>query len=144
AGFTRYLRGMGDTVTRLDRVEPAMNLVLPGEDHDTTTPRAMAGTTARLLNGALLGEDARATLKQWLVETRTGLHRLRAGLPAEWEVGDKTGTGIAPGMPNRHNDVAVVWRDGKPALVVAAYYEAGGTYPQMRAEDDAVLAAVGA
>lgn len=142
-GFTQYLRALGDDTTRLDRLEPTMNLVLPGEVHDTTTPRAMATTVARLFAGDLLSVASRATLRQWMLETRTGLKRLRAGFPAEWEAGDKTGTGIAKGMPNRHNDVAVVWRDGKPALVVAAYYEADGHYPRMRAEDDAVLAQVG-
>ena len=160
AGFTRYLRGMGDAVTRLDRMEPTMNLVRPGEAHDTTTPLAMATIVARVFAGtattaqrgrdaaassahALLSADSRVVLKQWMIETRTGMKRLRAGFPSGWEAGDKTGTGIAEAMPNRHNDVAVVWRDGQPALVVAAYYEADGHYPRMRSEDDAVLAAVG-
>ena len=34
----------------------------------------------------------RALLQEWLVETTTGMNRLRAGLPGEWRAGDKTGT----------------------------------------------------
>ena len=41
--------------------------------------------------------------------TETGLRRLRAGLPKDWNCGDKTGTGMSPGMPDRLNGVAVCW-----------------------------------
>ena len=143
AAFTALLRGMGDGVTRLDRIEPALNLVPPGELRDTTTPRAMAQTVLRLFGGDLLSASAQQRLKAWMIATRTGLQRLRAGLPADWEVGDKTGTGIAAAMPNKHNDVAVVWRAQHPPLVISAYYEADAHYPGMRAQDDALLAQVG-
>lgn len=142
-GFTARLRELGDTVTRLDRIEPAMNAVPTGEERDTTTPRAMAETVHRLFTTDLLDAPSKQLLKAWMIETRTGLRRLRAGLPTDWAVGDKTGTGIAPGMANKHNDVAVVWRADRPPLVIAAYWEADGHYPKMRAEDDAVLAEVG-
>lgn len=136
-------RSLGDAVTRLDRWEPEMNRVLPGEERDTTTPRAIAQTTARLITGDLLSPAGRETLAQWLVDTRTGLRRLRAGLPAEWRAGDKTGTAYAEGMANKYNDVAVAWPPGRAPLVIAAYYEADGHHPGMRAQDEAVLAEVG-
>ncbi|MCK7593312.1 class A beta-lactamase [Pseudomarimonas salicorniae] len=142
-GFTEKLRELGDTITRIDRIEPQMNLVPSGEVRDTTTPRAMAETVHRLFTTDLLDEASKATLKSWMIETRTGLRRLRAGLPADWEVGDKTGTGVASGMANKHNDVAVVWRPGLPPLVIAAYWEADGYYPKTRPQDEAVLAEVG-
>jgi beta-lactamase class A len=139
-GFTARLREWGDTDTRLDRFEPGLNLVPSGEVRDTTTPRAMAETVARLLAGDLLDARSKQTLKTWMIETRTGLRRLRAGLPEDWEVGDKTGTGIAPGMPNKHNDVAAVWRQQQPPWVIAAFWEADLHVPRMREQDDAVLA----
>lgn len=143
AGFTAKLRAMGDTGTRLDRIEPAMNRVLPGEEHDTTTPRAMAETVARLFTSDLLQPASQQRLKDWMIATQTGQRRLRAGFPAGWIAGNKTGTAYSAGMANKYNDVAVVWRDGQAPLVVAAYYEADGHYPEMRAQDEAVLAAVG-
>jgi beta-lactamase class A len=143
AGFTAKLRAMGDTGTRLDRIEPAMNRVLPGEEHDTTTPRAMAETVARLFTTDLLSPASQERLKNWMIATQTGTRRLRAGFPPGWTAGDKTGTAYSAGMANKYNDVAVAWRAGQAPLVVAAYYEADGHYPEMRAQDEAVLAAVG-
>ena len=143
AGFTAKLRELGDPSTRLDRIEPAMNRVLPGEEHDTTTPRAMAETVARLFTTDLLSPASRQTLKQWMIATGTGMRRLRAGFPTGWVAGDKTGTAYAPGMANKTNDVAVVWREGRAPRVVAAYYDADSHYPEMRAQDEAVLAEVG-
>jgi beta-lactamase class A len=144
AAVTGLFRGLGDTVTRIDRLEPEMNRVAAGDPRDTTTPQAMAELVARLFTTDLLGAASRERLAGWMVATTTGLKRLRAGLPAEWRVGDKTGTAYAPGEPNRHNDVAIAWPPRRPPLVVAAYYEADGFHDGMRPEDDAVLAEVGA
>jgi beta-lactamase class A len=143
AAVTARLRELGDPATRLDRYEPAMNRVPAGEVRDTTTPRAIAGTVAALFGGDLLDDAARATLRGWMIATQTGTRRLRAGLPPAWEAGDKTGTAFAPGMPNKTNDVAVVWRPERAPLVIAAYYEAPGEFDRMRSEDEAVLAEVG-
>lgn len=138
--FTTLLRALGDDTTRLDRYETEMNRVGPGELRDTSTPQAMARLAALLFGPGLLDASSQRVLAHWMVETRTGLARLRAGLPADWRVGDKTGTALIAGLPNRHNDVAVAWPPRRPPIAIAAYYEADGHYPRMRAEDDAVLA----
>lgn len=142
-GFTAILRQMGDAVTRIDRIEPEMNLVPVGEMRDTTTPRAMAQSVARIMTGDLLSASAREQLAAWMIATETGKQRIRAGLPAAWRAGDKTGTGVAQAMPNKHNDVAIVWPPDRAPVVIAAYYEARGHFENMRPEDDAVLAEVG-
>ncbi|MBC7617441.1 MAG: class A beta-lactamase [Candidatus Saccharibacteria bacterium] len=144
AGFTALLREAGDPITRLDRLEPHMNAVTRQDPRDTTTPAAMAATMARMLTGDWLSVASKATLIDWMVLTGTGAKRLRAGFPADWRAGDKTGTGMAPGMMDKYNDVAIVWPPGKAPLIVTAYYETpephGGS---MRDEDQAVLAEVG-
>ncbi|MDJ0700071.1 MAG: class A beta-lactamase [Woeseiaceae bacterium] len=143
-GFTDKLREIGDTTTRLDRYEPEMNFVPVGEVRDTTTPLAMAATVRMLLAGALLSKENKQLIRTWMEETRTGLSRLRAGFPRNWRAGDKTGTGIADGMPNKYNDIAVVWPDDETSiLVVTAYYDADGTYDEVRDKDVAVLKSVG-
>ena len=38
AGFTQFVRSLGDSVTRLDRNEPGLNAATPGDERDTTTP----------------------------------------------------------------------------------------------------------
>lgn len=141
--ITAALRAMGDTVTRLDRIEPEMNLVPTGEQRDTTSPRAMAQTVAAIFSSEWLSLESRTRLQEWMVATRTGTRRLRAGFPDHWIAGDKTGTGIAPMMANKYNDVAVIWPAGRKPVVVAAYYEASGHFQKMRDQDQAVLAEVG-
>lgn len=139
-GFTSRVRELGDEVTRLDRLEPELNLVAAGEVRDTTTPEAMAELVNVLVFGSALSYTSRAKLRTWLEATTTGRRRLKAGFPNDWRVGNKTGTGIAPGMANKYNDVAVAWRPGSEgALIVAAYFEADGEYPRIRLEDEDVL-----
>jgi beta-lactamase class A len=143
AAFTAYCRGHGDTTTRLDRYEPEMNEYQAGDPRDTTTPRAMAGLLARLFGPDGLPADARATLRDWMIETQTGSKRLRAGLPPTWIAGDKTGTGMGEGQTTKLNDVAWVEPPGRAPLVVAAYFDVGIATDDMRDQDLAVLAAVG-
>jgi beta-lactamase class A len=143
AGFTALLRAAGDDTTRLDRLEPTLNVVPPGELRDTTTPMAMSRTVARLLTSDYLSAASRSTLIDWMVSTRTGLRRLRAGLPADWRAGDKTGTGMSEGMANKYNDVAIVFPPHLQPLVVSAFYESPTRSGSVGTEDEAVLAAVG-
>jgi beta-lactamase class A len=116
-GVTTYARSLGDSVTRLDRIEPELNEARPGDVRDTTTPRAMMRNLQRLVAGDALSGPSRATLTSWLVANTTGGARLRAGVPAGWRVGDKTGTG----NPGTTNDVAVLWPPRGEPVFVAAY-----------------------
>ncbi len=146
AGVTAKLREMGDSATRLDRTEPMMNLVLPGDPRDTTTPEAMARLIGRLMTGQLLKPASRDLLFGWMAETKTGVRRIRAGLPSVWRSGDKTGTGIddgASGMVNKYNDVAVVFSPDRKPLVIAAYLDAAAHFDDIRPADEAILAEVG-
>jgi beta-lactamase class A len=43
AAFTRYLRGLGDTVSRLDQEEPELNRDVPGDQRDTNGPCSPIG-----------------------------------------------------------------------------------------------------
>ncbi|MES2584259.1 MAG: class A beta-lactamase [Pseudomonadota bacterium] len=143
AGFTAILRTTGDTTTRLDRFEPQLNHVTGQDMRDTTTPSAMARTTAHLLTSDWLSATSRDTLAAWMVATTTGKKRIRAGLPSEWRAGDKTGTASAPHMRDKYNDVAITWPPGKAPLVITAFLETRGSHPNIREEDQAVLAEVG-
>lgn len=138
---TALARSLGDTVTRLDRTEPALNDVPPGDVRDTTTPAAMARTVRALTLGDALSDASRRQLCDWLIACKTGDKRLRAGLPKDWRVGDKTGTGPR-GIAN---DVAVIWPTGRAPLVVTGYYQGAKSRNDRSANGhrDAVLAEVG-
>lgn len=113
---TRFARGLGDSITRLDRNEPDLNDVAPGEVHDTTSPAAMLGDLRALLQGTALSQRSRALLTTWLRACTTGHDQLRAGVPANWDAGDKTGSNH-----QTNNDVAIFWPPRRKPLLVAAY-----------------------
>ena len=117
AGFTRFLRAAGDQVTRLDREEPSMNEHAPGDPRDTTTPRAMVGAMRAILCGDDLSATSRARLLGWMRACATGKDRIRGGLPAGWDAGDKTGTGPRGAV----NDLAIAWPPGRAPILVASY-----------------------
>jgi beta-lactamase class A len=117
-GFTRFARGLGDPVTRLDRNEPSLNSALPGDERDTTTPMAMARDIKAVLLGDRLGESSRRQLEAWLIADKVGGKRLRAGLPPDWRVGDKTGSGDN----GTANTIAILRPPGRPPLLAAVYY----------------------
>jgi len=114
---TAFARTLGDPLTRLDRTEPELNIVPPGELRDTSTPALMAADLRTLVLGDALDPAGRDLLTGWLVGNTTGGTRIRAGLPAGWRVGDKTGTGSR----GEANDLAVAWPPGRAPLIIAGY-----------------------
>lgn len=116
AALTAYLRQIGDTVTRLDRSEPDLNVRSSDALMDTTSPQAMVGTLQKLLFGDALAPQSRHRLQQWLLNNTTGGKRLKAGLPPDWRVGDKTGTNKTDA-----NDIGVIWPPNRSSVLVAAY-----------------------
>jgi beta-lactamase class A len=131
-GLTAFLRGLGDPVTRLDRIETALNEGTPGDPRDTTSPAAMLATMQKIVAGDTLSATSRERLVGWMLDSKTGDKRLKAGLPAAWRVGDKTGTG----GHGSANDIAVAWPPGRAPVLVTAYYT-GSTI-----SDDARSAAI--
>jgi beta-lactamase class A len=117
ASVTAYARSVGDTITRLDRNEPTLNENRPGDLRDTTTPDAMVQTMRTVWTGNVLQPASRAKLLDWLRKSNTGTHRLRAGIPAGWAEGDKTGTGDRGATV----DNAILWPPNRPPILVAAY-----------------------
>jgi beta-lactamase class A len=117
AGLTRFFRASGDQVTRLDRNEGALNENAPGDVRDTTSPRAMVALMRAVLCGDVLSRPSRDRLLGWMQGCGTGRKRLRAGFPADWTVGDKTGTGSNGAC----NDLAIAAPPGRAPILVAAY-----------------------
>lgn len=140
---TTKFRDMGDSVTRLDRYEPDLGLVLSADLRDTTSPQAMAELVRRITTGDLLQLGSRERLLLWMQNTKTGPNRLRAGLPAEWHSGNKTGTGRVEGTTNKCNDVAITFPPGRSPIIIAAYFDSGEYTKQTEARHEAVLAEVG-
>lgn len=135
-GLTRWLRRIGDPVTRLDRYELELNSAIPGDLRDTSTPRVMAATYRKLVQGPVLKTASRERLISWLEGATTGLNRIRKDLPPGWRAGDKTGNGAN----GSSNDVAVLWPPKGGPIYVAAYMHQTSVAMPVR---EAVLAEVG-
>ncbi|MFH8884547.1 class A beta-lactamase [Streptomyces californicus] len=115
-GLDASLEKLGDDVTRMDRVEPELSRWVPGEKRDTSTPRALAGDLRAFVLGRALPAPEREQLTTWLRTNTTGDAVIRAGVPENWVVGDKTGTGSYYGA---RNDIAVVWPPDSAPIVIA-------------------------
>lgn len=141
--LTAFWRSLGDDVSRLDRYEPALNAVPPLEIRDTTTPSAMARTVAKLAFGDALPEAQRALLRQWMVDTPTGLRRVRAGLPEDWLAGDKTGTGLMADTAGIYVDIGFVEPTRRGPIAFATYYRPPGEDNSFDRAHEIPLAKVG-
>ena len=117
SALTAFVRSIGDEVTRFDRTELDLNSNLPGDERDTTTPRAMADTMLKIFTQDVLSLASRALLIEWMTAARSGLNRVRAGLPKSWQAGDKTGTG----ENGAFNDLVVAWPPGRRPILAAVY-----------------------
>lgn len=135
AAFTEFARLLGDNVSRLDRNEPTLNSPTDEGVMDTTSPRAMSHVMHKVLLGDALSAKSRLLLQQWLRANTTGNNRLKAGLPIDWTIGDKTGTNKTDS-----NDIAIVYPPNRPPLLVAAYLAESRASSQVK---DATIAAVG-
>ncbi|MDK1474614.1 class A beta-lactamase [Streptomyces sp. 549] len=114
-GLQTDLRALGDDVTRMERRETELNIWDPRNPRDTSSPRALAESLEKYVLGDVLGKEERRQLRTWLRTNTTGDELIRAGVPGDWVVGDKTGAGSNYGS---RNDIAVVWpRDGAPMVM---------------------------
>lgn len=118
SAVTGFVRGTGDATTRFDRPEPDLNVSTgPGDERDTSTPAAVVATLRAVTLGDGLDPAGRDRLTGWLLANTTGDATIRAGVPAGWRVGDKTGTG---GQGER-NDIAVLHPPDRAPILLAVY-----------------------
>ncbi|WP_442905351.1 class A beta-lactamase [Jeotgalibacillus sp. ET6] len=112
--FEAELRKLGDDTTVSERFETELNEYAPGQDRDTSTPKAMAENLKKVAIEEYLPEDKREWLNDWMSGNATGDALIRAGAPEGWIVDDKSGAASY----GTRNDIAVVRPpDRKPILI---------------------------
>ena len=124
-----FYRSMGDQLTRVDRYEPEMNR-LDG-DKDTAVPLRIVENLKSLFIHPLprLNDEPRRTLLGWMLDSPTGMARIKAGGPEGWRVAHKTGTGgYGP-----TNDIGILYPPTGEPVIVAAYYHAATDDPKNEA-----------
>lgn len=114
---TAFARSLGDDTTRLDRWETALNEALPGDPRDTTTPAEMLADLQKIALGTVLSQRSRDLLIGWMLRNTTGDQRVRAGVPQNWKVADKTGSGER----GTAGDVAIAWPPHRTPVLMVIY-----------------------
>lgn len=134
AAFGQWYRSIGDEITRVDRMETDLNSAVPGDPRDTTTAEQYVANLDRVLRGGILSLAHLSLLERWITQTPTGQGRIKAGVPAGYTVGHKTGTGAR----KTHNDIGIIWApQGASALISVFCTGAGDASPE---QIDAVIA----
>ena len=129
-----WYRRTGDDVTRVDRLEPQLNV--KDGDKDTTLPFQAATNLNWILEAyqPLVFQSRYRPLWDWLIDSPTGEKRIKAGVPDGWTVAHKTGTGGA----GQTNDIGVVYPAMGDPIPVAVFYDAPSTLSEEKR--DAVIA----
>ncbi|PKG40966.1 class A beta-lactamase [Psychromonas sp. Urea-02u-13] len=117
SGLTKFMRAIGDDVTRLDRIEPYLGEAIDGDPRDSSTPNAMVASLNRLLFAGVLSTEGKVQLKQWMMDNKVSDALLRSVLPQGWSIADRSGAG---GYGSR-GITAVVWSEQRPALIISIY-----------------------
>lgn len=115
--LTTWLRETGDQITQVDRYLPELTTASETAEGDTSTALQMAQNLRMFLTGTVLSSESRALLRQWMTENTTGLHRIRAGVPAGWAVADRTGTGSR----NHTSTIAAIYPPNRKPLFLSIY-----------------------
>lgn len=113
---TAFARSINDKTLRIESWEPELNSN-PSDLRDTSTPEAMEKSLQKLILGNVLASPQREQLVTWMKSNTTGDKRIRAGVPKEWAVADKTGSG-SYGIAN---DIGIIWPPNCAPLIVAIY-----------------------
>ena len=132
--LTDFARSLDDAAFRLDRRETALNEGLPDDEQDTTTPQSMAHSLWKLALCDVLSSPQQAKLLDWLKGNTTGNDCIRAGVPTDWIVGDKTGSGGY----GTTNDIAILWPPEEKPLILVVYFTQGK--PDAPARKDVIAA----
>jgi len=116
-GLTKFMRSIGDDVTRLDRIEPELNEAIAGDKRDTSTPNAMVNSLNTLLFGDVLSQRSKNQLMQWMIDNEITGSLFRSVLPVTWSIADRSGAG---GNGSR-GIVAVVWSKNISPIIISVY-----------------------
>lgn len=114
-----YARSIGNNKFNLKSWWPNDARWQWNEVRDTATPAAMGQSVQKIVLGNVLASPQRNMLVTWLKDDKYANERIRAGVPKNWIVADKTGTGFYDGGMG---DVGVVWPPKCKPVVLAIYF----------------------
>ncbi len=126
--IARLLSEAGIKGVRVDRSESVMQpdsmkiSKFLQDPRDTAAPESMIDLLQKLYGGSLLSKESTALILEDLFNCRTGVTRLKAGLPRGWKLAHKTGTGAdVSGQNAGTNDVGVIVGPKGQTIYIAVF-----------------------
>lgn len=132
--FRKFLRRIGDNVTFPVRDEPALNFFAPNDIRDTSTPRQMALNLKKYILGNELSNKKKKLLIDWMSNNSITDTLIKAGVPKNYSVTDKSGSGANYAT---RNDIAVIYPPNHKPIVIAIMTRSKNVDAQF---DDALIA----
>ena len=118
----KYLHKVGVKGIKIENTEKEMALDDKVQYDNWATPRGAVTLLQKLQAGEGLSAGNRDLLLGWMIETRTGSQRIRALLPREVQVADKTGSsGTEHGVTAATNDIGLIQLPNGNHLAVAVF-----------------------
>lgn len=115
--LTKFFTQIGDTTSRLDRIEPELNQAIEGDLRDTTTPNAVTLSLSKIIFGDVLSMNSKQQLIDWMKANQVAFPLIRAVLPQGWQVADRSGAG---GFGAR-SLTAIVWPIDQKPFILSIY-----------------------
>lgn len=118
----KFLHNIGVKGIKVENTEKEMAADNKVQYDNWATPLGAVNLLQKLQSGEGLSSTSRDLLLSWMVETRTGSQRIRALLPREVQVADKTGTsGTERGIAAATNDIGLIQLPSGKHLAVAVF-----------------------
>ena len=123
ARVNEYIHDLGIRQVQIKTTEEAMRRAWEVQYINWTTPFAAVELLKKFYNGNILSRESHAFLWQQLVETTTGLKRIKGQLPSKTIVAHKTGTSDVneQGVTAATNDIGIVMLPNGQPLGVAVF-----------------------
>jgi beta-lactamase class A len=103
------------------------------DPRDTATPEATVNLLAKLQARQLLSENSTALLIKIMTDSPTGQQRLKAGLPKDWSIAHKTGSGPEVlGVGTATNDVGIISSPTGKQVAISVFISGSKAPMEMR------------
>jgi beta-lactamase class A len=118
----KFLHNIGVKGIKVENTEKEMAVDNKVQYENWATPLGAVTLLQKLQAGEGLSFSSRDLLLSWMIEARSGSQRIRALLPRDVRVADKTGTsGTERGIASATNDIGLIQLPGGKHLAVSVF-----------------------
>lgn len=122
AAIMRFLHELGAHDVTIATSEKEMGRDERVQYRNWATPEGMVGLLQLLEQGRGLSSASRSLLFRWLIDTPTGPHRLKAGLPETVVLAHQTGaSGVHDGLCRATNDTGIITLPSGKHVAIAVF-----------------------